>query len=189
MKKLILLTTVILFVAMAFAQNTYTLDNYHSRLSFKVKHLGISQIEGNFKTFSAKVVTSKDDYSDMKVEMTADVKSINTEMDMRDNDLRGAGWFDVEKFPTLTFKSTEFKKVSDNQFKLAGNFTMHGITKPIVFDVEYNGKILNQHSKKYIVGFTITGKLNRNDFGVGSPNAVTVGDEIKMESNVEFVMN
>ena len=180
----------IVFMTVAMAQSpVYTMDKNHSRLSFSVKHLGISRVEGNFKSFNVTVESSKDDYSDAKIEMTADVKSINTEVEMRDNDLRGPNWFDSEKYPTLTFKNTDFKKVSEDMYKLSGNITIHGVTKPITFDVEYNGKIQNQRSKKYICGFTITGKLNRSDFGVGGSEFGMVGNEIKLTSNVEFVIN
>ncbi len=189
MKKIVSLLTVFAITAISLAQNTYTMDKNHSRLSFSVKHMGISHVEGNFKTFDVTVISSKDDFSDAKIELTVDVKSINTEVTMRDNDLRSPNWFDAEKYPTLTFKSTDFKKVDGNQYLLSGNITIHGITKPISFNVEYNGKVQNQKTKKYICGFTITGKLNRNDFGVGKPNSLTVGDEIKLESNVEFGIN
>lgn len=189
MKKIIMLVSALVFTTIAFAQNTYKLDKNHARLSFSVKHMGISFVEGNFKTFDATVVSSKGDYSDAKIELTADIKSINTEVEMRDNDLRSANWFDADKYPTLTFKSTEFKKVSKTKYKLIGNMTMHGVTKPISFDVVYNGTIQNPFSKKYTSGFTITGKLNRSDFGIGNETIPTVGNEIALTSNVEFVVN
>lgn len=191
MKKIIMLVSALVFTTIAFAQNTYKLDKNHARLSFSVKHMGISFVDGNFKTFDATVVSSKKDYSDAKIELTADIKSINTEVEMRDNDLRSPGWFDADKYPTLTFKSTAFKKVSKskNHFKLSGDITLHGVTKPITFDVVYNGTVQNPFSKKYSVGFTITGKLNRSDFGIGNETIPTVGNVIALKSNVEFVVN
>jgi polyisoprenoid-binding protein YceI len=189
MKKTIMIVSTIVFTTFAFAQNTYKLDKNHARLSFSVKHMGISFVDGNFKTFDATVVSSKKDYSDAKIELTADIKSINTEVEMRDNDLRSPNWFDAEKYPTLTFKSTAFKKASESQFKLIGDITIHGVTKPISFDVVYNGMIQNPFSKKYTCGFTITGKLNRSDFGIGNESIPTVGKEVELKSNVEFVVN
>jgi len=190
MKKLTLFIAAIALTTMTFAQSTYTLDKNHARLSFSVFHFGISHIEGIFNTFDATLVSSKNDFSDAKIEMTAAVKSINTEVEMRDNDLRSAGWFDAEKYPVITFKSKSFKKIKGKNYILAGNITMHGITKPIVFNVVFNGKGQNPFSKKYSYGFTITGKLKRNDFGVGGePLATGVSSEIELKSNVEFIIN
>jgi len=150
--------------------------------------MGISNVEGIFNTFNSTLVSSKEDFSDAQIEMTADVNSINTEVEMRDKDLRD-NWFETAKFPTLSFKSTSFIKVSGNKYKLDGNITLHGITKPITFDVVYNGKAQSPFSKKYSYGFTITGKLSRNDFGIGKEKVPTVSDEIELKSNVEFVVN
>lgn len=189
MKKFVLLAVGgILYSAILFSQNTYTLDSSHAQLAFRLKHLGISFVEGNFKTFDATFVSAKDDFTDAIIEMTADAKSINTDVDMRDNDLR-ENWFEVAKYPMLNFKSTSFKKVSGNNYKLEGNITMHGVTKPITFDVVFNGKAQNPYSKKYSYGFTITGKLNRNDFGIGKEIIPTVADEVSLRSNVEFIIN
>lgn len=189
MKKIITLVLVgIIFSTLTFGQSTYTLDKAHARLSFSAFHMGISFVEGNFKSFNATLVSSKSDFTDAKIEMTADVKSINTEVDMRDNDLRD-NWFEVAKYPTLTFKSTSFSKVGGNKYKLAGNITIHGVTKPITFDVLLNGKAQSPFTKKYSYGFTITGKLNRNDFGVGKEEVPTVAAQIQLRSNVEFVVD
>lgn len=186
------ITTLIAAIACAsftFAQNTYTLDKYHARLAFSVSHYGISYIDGNFKKFDATFVSSKEDFSDAQIELTADVSSINTEVEMRDADLRD-NWFEAQKFRTLTFKSTSFKKVSGKNYKLTGNITMHGVTKPIEFDVVLNGKAQSPFTKKYLYGFTIKGKLNRSDFGVGAaPIPTGVANEIELRSNVEFVLN
>jgi polyisoprenoid-binding protein YceI len=172
------------------AQNTYELDKNHARLGFSVMHFAISKVEGSFKDFTATFTSSKEDFSDAVIEMEAEAKSIDTDNDMRDKDLRSENWFDVTKYPKITFKSTSFKKVKDKSYKLAGNITIHGITKPIVFNVLYNGKSLNPMSKKNSVGFTVEGKLNRKDFVVGTDafNGV-VGDEVEVRSNVEFILS
>jgi polyisoprenoid-binding protein YceI len=190
MKKAITLITIIAFSTIAFSQNIYTLDKNHARLSFSAFHYGISHIEGNFKKFDATFVSSKQDFSDAQITMTADVKSINTEVEVRDNDLRSANWFDAEKYPTLNFVSTSFTKTNGNNYKLKGNITMHGVTKPIEFDVVFNGKGQSPFTKKYLYGFTITGKLNRNDFNVGAePIPTGVAYEIELKANVEFIIN
>ena len=189
MKKIFLMIAAIAFTVSAIAQTTYTLDKNHARLTFSVLHFGISHIEGIFKTFDATFVSTKGDFSDAKIEMTADVNSISTEVEMRDTDLRD-NWFETKKFPSLTFKSTSFKKVSGNMYKLKGNITMHGVTKPIDFDVVLNGKALNPMSKKSSLGFTITGKLNRIDFGIGVKSLPSdVSYSIELKSNVEFIIN
>ena len=190
MKKLILFISVCIFAMSAIAQSTYTFDKNHTRLSFSAFHLGISHIEGNFGIFNATFISTKEDFSDARIEMTAEVKSINTGVEMRDNDLKSPKWFDADKYPALTFSSISFNKISGKNYKLKGNIIIHGVTKPIEFDVVFNGKGQNPISKKYSYGFTISGKLNRNDFGIGGePIATGVGYEIELKSNVEFTIN
>jgi len=189
MKKITLLALCgLLLSTISFSQKTYTLDKSHARLSFSAFHMGISHVEGIFKTFDVTFISQKDDFSDAQIEMTADVKSISTEVEMRDKDLRD-NWFEVSKFSAMTFKSTTLTKVSDKNYQLKGNITIHGITKPITFNVVFNGKVQNPFSKKDIYGFTVTGKLNRSDFGVGKELILSVADEIEVWSNVEFVLN
>jgi polyisoprenoid-binding protein YceI len=188
MKKILLLILCGMSLsAMVYSQETYTLDKNHARLSFSALHMGISNVEGIFKSFDATFVSSKADFSDAKIGMTADVKSISTEVEMRDNDLRD-NWFEVSKFPTMTFVSTTFKKVSGKNYLLLGDITIHGVTKPIVFNVVFNGKGQNPFSKAYSYGFTITGKLKRSEFGIGKETIPTVSDVISLKSNVEFLI-
>ena len=180
MKNIILLiVSISLFSSISFSQNTYTLDKPHARLSFSAYHLGISFVDGIFKNFDATFISSKEDFTDAQIELNADINSISTEVEMRDKDLRD-NWFETAKFPKLNFKST---------YKLNGNITIHGVTKPITFNVVFNGKAQSPFTKKYSYGFTITGKLNRNDFGIGNESVPTVGKEIKLWSNVEFIIN
>jgi polyisoprenoid-binding protein YceI len=190
MLKQLLITSLLAVSSGAFSQSNYTLDKNHSRLAFTATHFAISHVEGNFKNFDVTLKTSKEDFTDAVISMTADATSVNTDVDMRDKDLRSANWFDVEKFPKIEFKSTAFKKISDKHYKLEGTITIHGVTKPIVFDVTYNGKALNPMSKKNSLGFTLTGKLNRKDFGVGTEAFEgVVGKEIELRSNVEFIID
>ncbi len=185
MKKLVFtLLGALLMTSVTFAQS-YTLDKAHALLSFEAKHMGISFVEGNFEDFDATLVSSKPDFSDAKITMTAQVKSINTRVDMRDDDLR-KNFFEVDKYPTLTFKSKSLKKVKGDKYKLSGDLTMHGVTKPITFDVVLNGHAVSPFNKKTSFGFTITGTLKRSDFGVDYELNL-VGDEVTLRSNVEFV--
>jgi len=190
MRKIILMTVAtILMSATVNSQHTYTLDKNHARLTFSARHLGISWVEGIFKSFDATLVSLKEDFSDAQITMTADIKSLNTDVDMRDNDLRD-NWFEIKKFPALSFKSTSFKKINGNNYKLTGNITLHGVTRPITFNVVYNGTAIHPFTKKTMAGFTITGELNRNDFGIGGePIPTGVAYVIKVRSNAEFTID
>jgi polyisoprenoid-binding protein YceI len=191
MKKITLILVAALSVSL-FSFNTsekatWTLDKNHAKLGFSITHLMVSDVEGLFKSFDAKITSSASDFSDAVVEMTADVNSISTENEMRDKDLKGPNYFDAAKYPTLTFKSKTFKKVKDNTYKVTGDLTMHGVTKPVELDVLCRLGT-NPQSKKTIAGFKITGKLNRKDFGIGSgaPEAM-VSNEVALVANAEFV--
>jgi len=110
MKKINILLALLFIAGSTFAQ-TWSLDKAHAKLGFNVTHLLLSEVEGSFKTFDAKITASKEDLSDAVFELTADATSINTDVENRDKHLKGPDFFDVEKYPTLTFKSTSFKKV------------------------------------------------------------------------------
>ncbi|OFY84776.1 MAG: hypothetical protein A3F72_05825 [Bacteroidetes bacterium RIFCSPLOWO2_12_FULL_35_15] len=190
MKKVLVTISVFLITLITVAQNIYTLDKNHTKVGFSATHFGISHVEGRFKNITATLKAKKEDFTDAVIEMTADVKSIDTDIELRDNDLRSEKWFDVAKYPTLTFKSTSFKKISGKNYKLEGILTIHGISKPISLNVVYNGRALNPITKKSSVGFTITGKLDRKDFliGTGAGNSV-VSNEIELKSNAEFIID
>lgn len=186
MKKVNILLTLLFVAGSTFAQ-TWSLDKAHAKLGFGVTHLLISEVEGSFKVFDAKITASKEDLSDAVFELTAQTNSINTDVENRDKHLKSPDFFDVEKFPTLTFKSTSFKKVEDKKYKLVGDLTMHGVTKSIELDVILNGPAVHPYNKKTIVGFKVTGTIKRTDFGVGAgtPGAV-VSDEVHINTNGEF---
>lgn len=190
MKTIFITTLFVLSSLVAYSQTTWTNDPAHSRLGFVVKHLTISEIDGRFADFSVKVTTSKADYSDAQIELTAKVASIDTDIEARDNHLRSADFFDVEKYPTLTFKSTSFKKVGKNKAKLYGDLTFHGVTKAVVLDVQYFGSVVNSMNNADTAGFQITGEIKRSDFNLGSnyPEAM-ISDKIKIVANTEFSPN
>jgi polyisoprenoid-binding protein YceI len=186
MKKISLSIVALLFTVTAFSQ-TWVSDAAHSRLGFTISHLMISHVTGNFKQFEVKAVTTKPDYSDAKIELTAQIASINTDNEQRDAHLKTPEFFDAAQFATLSFKSTSVKNVKGNEFKLTGNLTMHGVTKPVVLDLIFEGKVTNPMNKKDIAVFTVKGTLNRSDFGVGSKfPAAMIGDEITLNASVEF---
>jgi len=186
MKKISLSFLLSLFTLTTFSQ-TWITDPNHSRLGFTITHLMISHVTGNFKQFEIKAVTTKADYSDAKVEVTAQISSINTDVEQRDTHLKSADFFDAQKYPTLVFKSTSLKNVSGNEYLLTGNLTMHGITKSVVLNVTFEGKVTNPQNKKDIAVFTIKGLIKRSDFGIGTKfPAAMVGDEVIMNASAEL---
>ena len=186
MKKISLSLALILFTLTAMAQ-TWVTDPAHSHLGFSIKHLMISTVSGNFKQFEIKAVTTKSDYSDAKIDVTAPIASINTDQEQRDTHLKSADFFDAKQFPTLNFKSTSVKIIKGNEYKLIGNLTMHGITKPVELDLIFEGKVQNPMNKKDIAVFTIKGLLKRSDFGIGTKfPAAMVGDEVTINATAEL---
>jgi polyisoprenoid-binding protein YceI len=187
MKKFSLMMIAVL-VASAVSAQTWTLDKNHAKLGFGVTHLLISDVEGSFNSFDATLNSTKDDFSDAVIELTADVNTVFTNNEYRDKDLKSENFFDAAKFGTLTFKSTSFKKVDAKNYKLAGNLTIHGVTKPVELDVVLKGPIEHPRNKKLVAGFKVSGKINRKDFGVGekAPNAA-ISEEIIINANAEFI--
>jgi polyisoprenoid-binding protein YceI len=147
----------------------------------------ISEVDGYFRTFTARMTATKDDFSDAVFELSAETASINSENEMRDKDLKNAGFFDVANFPTLTFKSTSLKKVNGNKYTLTGNLTIKGVTKPITMDVTLMGPEPHPRTKKPAIGIKATCKINRKDFNVGPdlPEAM-VSNEVELRATGEF---
>ena len=187
MKKAIILITAALLNTAAFAQTTWNSDKMHSRLQFTITHLAVSDVDGEFKDFSATVTSAKPDFSDAKFTMTANTTSVNTANDQRDGHLKSPDFFDVAAFPTLTFTSTGISKSTANHYKLNGNLTLHGVTKPVSLDLWYRGTITNPMSKADDAGFQITGTIKRSDFGFGSKfGSPMLSDEVAIKANGEF---
>jgi polyisoprenoid-binding protein YceI len=166
---------------------TWTLDKAHSKLGFSVTHLLVSDVEGSFKSLDAKIISSKEDFSDAVIELTADVNSIDTDSEQRDGHLKSPDFFDATKYGTFTFKSNSFKKTGDKKYTMAGDLNLHGVTKPVELEVTFRGTTVHPYSKKTIGGFKVTGRLKRSDFGIGTstPGAV-VSDEVVISANTEF---
>lgn len=188
MKKILALIPVFcLFSALAFGQ--WVNDKGHSRVAFIVQHHGISEVDGFFKKYEATLTAAKDDLSDAVFEMTIETASLNTELEMRDNHLRSPDIFDAQKFPTITFKSTSFKKKKKNLYTMTGNLTIKGITKPLTLAVTMNGPVENpnKNAKNIQVGIKAVGTIKRSEFTVGQ-NLTTafVSDEIQLRITGEF---
>lgn len=113
----------------------WTCDPAHSNVKFSVMHLGVSEMEGKFKVFDGKMSYAKEDMSDAQIEFSVDVNSIDTDYDVRDNHLKSDDFFNAEKFPKMTFKSSSFEHIGDNKYKLTGNMTIRDVTQPVTYDV------------------------------------------------------
>ena len=187
MKKNILMAAMILFTLAASAQTTWKNDSQHSRLAFIVSHLMISEVDGRFTDFNVTVTTAKPDYSDAKITLTAKIASINTDVEARDNHLKTADFFDAEKYPTLTFKSTKLVKINAKKGFIYGNLNFHGITKPIKLAVTFFGKVINPMNKRTTAGFQVKGTVKRTDYNLGPKfPAAMIGNEVRITANVEF---
>lgn len=170
---------------------TYKIDGAHSEVSFKVKHLMITNVTGNFTKFDGTMESSKDDFSDAVISFEADVASISTNNEQRDGHLKGDDFFAADQFPKLTFTSTELKKTGDDEYKLIGDLTIRGTTKKIELAVEYGGSTTDPYGQ-FKVGFEVNGKINRKDFGlvwsaVTEAGSVMLSDEVKLLLSIQFI--
>lgn len=191
MKSVSILTfSLFAFILLAFTPvntTTWKADSGHAYLGFTVKYMGLIDFRGTFSSFDATITTSKEDFSDATVELTGDVKSIFTGNDGRDNHLRSADFFDAEKYPQFTFKSTSFKKTGENVYTVSGPMTFHGVTKDISLTAYNTGISKHPSDNTPITGFKITGTFKRLDFGISpdSPPAF-LSDEVTLEADVIF---
>jgi polyisoprenoid-binding protein YceI len=169
---------------------TWKLDPAHSEVSFKVKHMMITNVTGLLTDYNVEAVSEGEDFSNPKVTFTAKLNSINTGNEQRDTHLRSADFFDVEKNPELKFKSTSYKQSGDG-YKLQGDLTIKGVTKPVTLDVEFGG-IGKDPWGNTKAGFSVTGKLNRKDFGLNwnaalETGGVLVSDDVKIAAEIQLV--
>lgn len=187
MKKILILLAAAFTYTAASAQTTWTVDKAHSNVKFTVTHLLVSDVDGIFKSYDATITAAKPDFSDAKFQISIQTASVTTDNDQRDKHISSPDFFDVATYPAITFTSTGITKTSDKHYKLTGNLTLHGVTKPASFDLWYRGTIQNPMSKADDAGFQLTGTINRSDFNFGSkfPNAV-VSDEVTIKANGEF---
>ena len=189
MKKLLSVLTIIVLANTTFAQTTtWNADLMHSKLTFTVTHKGFSSIFGLFQKFEATITSSKSDFSDAVFTLSADVSSVNTEVKMRDDDLRSPNFFDVAKFPSMTFKTTSIRNTTGmkDRFKITGDLTMHGVTKAVTMDLWFRGTIEDAMSKKTKAGFQLTGIIDRTDFKVGPADPFDISTDVMIQADGEF---
>lgn len=170
--------------------SNWNFDNSHSSVEFSIDHLVISEVTGKFTDYTGSVSTTNENFEEANIEFIIEVASINTDNSDRDDHLRGADFFDVAKYPQITFKSNSFKKVSGKKYQLSGDLTMHGVTKAVTFDVNYGGTVVDPWGNTK-AGFKLTGELNRKDYGLTWSKALetgglVVGDEVTLTVRVEL---
>lgn len=180
----VLLTSLALAALPALAQDTYKIDPVHSEVSFKIRHL-LAKTSGRFTKFSGTIKVDTADISKSSVDVTIEVASINTDNADREKHLKSPDFFDVEKYPTITFKSTSVKEVVKGKLEVTGDFTLHGVTRRITFPITNAGTQPGMQPGTVVAGF-IDGALtiNRNDYGIKTFPGV-LGDEVAISLNVE----
>ncbi len=170
---------------------SYKIDPAHSEITFKVKHLMITNVTGSFGKFDASMTADKDDFTDASISFEAETGSITTNSEQRDGHLKSDDFFAADKYPTLSFTSTSFTKTGDEDYKLSGDLTIRDVTKPVVLDVSYGGSVTDPWGQSKL-GFEINGKINRKDYGlswgaVTEAGGVVVSDEVKLHMQVQMV--
>ena len=174
-------------IASPVAADTFVIDRNHSEASFQVRHV-VTKVRGRFTDFQGTIVGDPAKPEAATVEFTVKTASIDTDVENRDKHLRSADFFDVEKFPEITFKSTKIKTVGKDKYEVAGNLTMHGVTKPITLSVTNLGSGGTGKDQKF--GFEATTTLNRKDFGIVWNRALDtggymLGDDVSVSINIE----
>lgn len=182
MKKTNTLLLLFLFAAGSTFAQTWSIDKAHSKISFNVTHMAVSEVEGNFRDFDASVVAKTADFSGAEISFTAKVASIDTDNERRDNHLKSPDFFDAAKHPDVSFKGNLLKK--GNKYTLKGDLTMKGVTKPVEFDVTYGGTVDTGRGQK--AGFKILGKINRQDYGLSWNNKTPAG-ELVVSDEVDII--
>ena len=160
----------------------YVIDDVHTNVDFEVAHLTFSTVRGSFRKFGGEVIFDQKKKEPLKVNAWVEVNSIDTRNEKRDTHLKSADFFDAQKYSKIILKSTSIKRESDNKFKMLADFTLHGVTKSVSFDLEYKGTI-NAFEKERIA-YTATTKINRKDYGVSfshlADSVPVVGDEVTL---------
>ncbi len=183
----VFLTVALILSASAFAQvQTWKIDPNHTAAQFSVRHMGISTVRGAFTKVSGTAEYDPANPAKASVEVTIEAASVDTRVEMRDNDLRSDHFFDVAKFPTITFKSKSVQAAGEGKLKIVGDLTIHGVTKEVVLDVDGPSKPMNDPRGNSHIGASASTTIKRTDFGVGSANPV-VGEDISITIDVELL--
>lgn len=173
------------------ATTQWTIDPAHSEITFRVKHMMVSNVSGNFETFEGTFETEGDDFKNAKISFTADIDSIDTRNADRDAHLKSADFFNAEQFPKMTFEATDSSKVGEDAFTLSGNLTIRDVTQPVTLKGEFGG-IGQDPWGNTKAGLTLNGKFNRSDFGLTwnaalETGGVLVSDEVRVHAEVQLL--
>ncbi len=194
---IILKSTLIAFLAVGYSilqaqQITWRLDRQHTSIQFKVKHLAISTVTGNIESFSGQITTEGEQFKNAKAEATLDVSSLSTGNKNRDEHLMRDDFFSTNKYPEIKFVSVAFEELGNNKYKVTGDLTIREVTKSVDFLAELGGIVTIWGKRK--AGFTMTGSINRFDFGLKfsdtmETGGLMVGETVEIEINAELVKN
>lgn len=190
-KTKILVAAAMLFVTSAVsAQSNWNVDASHSAVKFSVSHLMVSEVEGRFGKFEGAIVSQSDDFNNAQVKFSVNVGSVNTDNEARDKHLKGDDFFNAEKYPEMTFKSTSFKKVKKSKYLLEGDLTIRDVTKRVKFDVTYGGTVTDPWGNVK-AGFKTSTTISRKAYGLlwntlTEAGGAVVGDEVTITLKLEF---
>jgi polyisoprenoid-binding protein YceI len=173
------------------AVTKWVLDPAHTEVTFKIRHLMIANVTGSFKNFNSEAETNGDDFSNAKVVFTAETASVTTENEQRDTHLKSDDFFNAEKYPEIRFESTGLKKKKDDEYELEGKLTIRDVTKVIKLNVEAGGVVVDGYGQTK-AGFSVTGKINRKEFGlnwsaVTEAGGIVVSDEVKIIVEAQYI--
>jgi polyisoprenoid-binding protein YceI len=186
------ITAFVLALPAAVPAGTWELDSSHTGVQFKVRHLMVSYVRGDFEKISGKIVYDEQDVSKSSADITIDAASINTRVAKRDKHLRSADFLDVAKHPSITFKSKKVEKAGDGKLKMTGDLTIRGATREVVLEVEGPTPPIKDPQGKTRVGGVASTRINRNDFGLTWNKAleaggVVVGENVEITIDIEIL--
>lgn len=186
MKKAFILAAMAVMSMSSYAQTQWKVDPFHSSLNFNISHSGISIVNGKFTDYTGSLSTNGAALNDAKFDFTVKVNSINTNVENRDNHLRSADFFEVEKYPEMTFKGTKMVATGKpDKYLLYGKLTIKGVTKDVIFDVEHGGTVKSDKSEK--IGFKATTTINRFDYNINyDPAAAGIGKDVSVVVHLQF---
>ncbi len=186
MKKVFLLLATMLLTIGSFAQTQWIIDPDHSSLNFNISHSGISMVNGKFTDYSAYLTINEEDFESVNIDFTVQVASLNTNVEMRDNHLRSADFFEVKTYPTMTFKSTKVLATGKpDYYLLHGKLTIKDVTKDVIFDVHFGGKVANDKGEK--IGVKASTTINRFDYNIDfDPTASGIGKDVTIIIHAQF---
>ena len=190
MRKLIFILSLFMLPVSGIAQDNWVEDPAHSKLGFTVTHLGIADVPGYFGDYDVSIQASEEDFSDAKVKLTVQTASIDTRVEKRNNHLKSSDFFNVEKYPTMTFESKDIREVADDKYELTGDLTLHGVTKLVTVTMIYRGTIQNEMTQGNLkAGIQITGTIDRSEFDLGNgfPPPM-ISNEVRIKADGEFML-